>query len=295
MEKILLDTDIGTDIDDAICLAYLLANPVCELMGISTVSGEPEKRAMIASALCKIAGQDIPIFPGLAHPVLTPIMQDEAQQAEALAHWPHEQTFPRNKAIPFLMETIHKHPGEITLLGIGAMTNIATLFTLDPEIPSLLKGLVLMCGLFQRRLGRLDPLEWNARQDPYATAIVYNHQVAVHRSIGADVTHDIRMGKQEVMERFAQHDLLRPVLDFARIWFEDRDEVIFHDPLAAATIFDERICGLEQGSVEVELQSSRLLGYTHWLPEPFAYPGQHQIATSADKELFFDTFFSTFV
>ncbi|UCE08759.1 MAG: nucleoside hydrolase, partial [bacterium] len=44
--KILLDTDIGTDIDDAVCLAYLLANPECELMGITTVTGEAEKRAM---------------------------------------------------------------------------------------------------------------------------------------------------------------------------------------------------------------------------------------------------------
>jgi len=53
--KILLDTDIGTDIDDAVCLAYLLANPDCELLGITTVTGEPVKRAMLASALCRIA------------------------------------------------------------------------------------------------------------------------------------------------------------------------------------------------------------------------------------------------
>ena len=56
--KVLLDTDIGSDIDDAICLAYLLAKPECELLGITTVSGEPEKRAMLASAVCKAAGKE---------------------------------------------------------------------------------------------------------------------------------------------------------------------------------------------------------------------------------------------
>ena len=65
MEKVLLDTDIGGDIDDAICLAYLLKEPQCELLGITTVSGEVEKRAEVADAICKAAGQKIPIVAGL--------------------------------------------------------------------------------------------------------------------------------------------------------------------------------------------------------------------------------------
>ena len=68
--KVLLDTDIGSDIDDAVCLAYLLAQPECELLGITTVSGEPVQRAMIASAVCTLAGQQIPIYPGAADPLL---------------------------------------------------------------------------------------------------------------------------------------------------------------------------------------------------------------------------------
>ena len=51
MEKVLLDTDIGGDIDDAVCLAYLLKEPQCELIGITTVCGEPEKRAAVADAI----------------------------------------------------------------------------------------------------------------------------------------------------------------------------------------------------------------------------------------------------
>lgn len=58
-EKILLDTDIGSDIDDAIALAYLLSHPDCEIVGITTVSGEAEKRSMIAEVICEQAGKNI--------------------------------------------------------------------------------------------------------------------------------------------------------------------------------------------------------------------------------------------
>ena len=68
--KVILDTDIGSDIDDAICLAYLLAQPKCELLGITTVSGQVNERAQIANAICKVAVRNIPIFPGIESPFL---------------------------------------------------------------------------------------------------------------------------------------------------------------------------------------------------------------------------------
>lgn len=61
MTKVLLDTDIGTDVDDAVCLAYLLSHPACELLGITTVTGEAQKRASLASVLCEVAGRNVPI------------------------------------------------------------------------------------------------------------------------------------------------------------------------------------------------------------------------------------------
>ena len=165
--KLLLDTDIGSDIDDAICLAYLLAEPRCELLGITTVSGEPEKRAMLASAICKAAGREVPIFPGAPRPLLVPPRQAVAQQATALARWPHEKHFPDGHAVGFLRETIRRHPGEVTLLAIGPMTNVALLFALDPEIPRLLKALYMMIGSFTQ--GSVFPgmrQEWNASTIP---------------------------------------------------------------------------------------------------------------------------------
>src|SRR5512143_1335637 len=81
--KLLLDTDIGSDIDDAVCLAYLLANDRCELLGITTVTGEPQKRACLASALCAVAGKHVPICSGSPLPLLIPQRQTEAPQAAA--------------------------------------------------------------------------------------------------------------------------------------------------------------------------------------------------------------------
>ena len=93
--KVLLDTDIGSDIDDAVALAYLLANRECELLGITTVTGQPEKRAQLADVLCRAAGRSIPIFPGSEYPLLVAQKQVEAQQAPALEKWPHESDFPQ--------------------------------------------------------------------------------------------------------------------------------------------------------------------------------------------------------
>lgn len=80
-EKILLDTDIGTEVDDAITLAYLLANPDAEIMGITTVTGEAAERARLASVLCRIAGrEDIPIYPGCENPIFVPQIELYAPQ-----------------------------------------------------------------------------------------------------------------------------------------------------------------------------------------------------------------------
>jgi inosine-uridine nucleoside N-ribohydrolase len=289
--KILLDTDIGTDVDDAVCLAYLLAQPACELMGITTVAGEATKRAMMCSALCKVAGKDIPIFPGAEEPFLIAQRQPLARQAAALTNWDYDSNFPQGKAVEFLYDTIRQNPGEITLLTIGPLTNIALLFKTYPDTPALLKSLVLMCGIFTNRLAGVGPLEWNAMLDPHATAMVYRTPVAVHRSIGLDVTCQVKMDSSEVKEKF-KADLLQPVYDFAKIWFEEREVITFHDPLAATTLFDDQICIFERGNIDVELTSERVQGLTYWTPDESA--GRHQVALTVNSDRFFDHYFSVF-
>ena len=288
--KIILDTDIGSDIDDALCLAYLLAQPKCELLGITTVTGEADKRAMLASVLCKVAGKHVPIFPGSEEPLLVPQRQKQAPQAAALPKWEHDQEFPRGQAIEFLRRTIHEYPGEVILLTIGPLTNIGLLFRVDTEIPSLLKGLVMMCGVFTNRLAGVGPLEWNALGDPHATAIVYQAATGIHRSIGLDVTCQVTMNAKQVREKL-HSDLHQPVLDFAEVWFRQRDIITFHDPLAATTVFDDQICVFKKGTVAVELANERLKGMTLWRS---GGSEKHEVAVEVDSRRFFEQYFSVF-
>ncbi len=286
--KVLLDTDIGSDIDDAICLAYLLSQPECEILGITTVTGEADKRAMLASALCKVAKKEIPIFPGADHPLLIHPVQTEATQAKALKNWEHDTHFPRGEAVEFMRKTIRSHPGEITLLTIGPLTNVGLLFSIDPEIPELLGGITLMCGLFSFRTG-CGPVEWNAALDPHAAAIVYHSGVKVHRSIGFEITSQVTMAAHEVKKKFSSA-ILQPVLDFSQHWFEISDRITFHDPLAATTIFNDQICQFERGTADVEILSMQVRGMTHWISDEAN--GRHQVARTVDTKRFFEHLFS---
>lgn len=288
--KILLDTDIGTDIDDAVCLAYLLANPKCELLGITTSTGEAVKRAMMASAICRHAGKDIPIFPGADNPMFIKQNQLVAQQAELLYRWDHQSEFPRGQAVEFLRSTIRKHPGEITLLTIGPLTNIGLLFLVDPEIPSLLKGLTMMCGYFFGEIPDQDTLEWNAIGDYHATSIVYKAEINNHRSVGLDVTHKVKMSEQEFRAAFTSQ-LFTPVHDFSKVWFEKfYDHTVFHDPLAAAVIFKNDLCTFEKGHIEIDMYNEKTLGMTRFTKTK---SGKHETATSVDCPKFFEHFCAT--
>lgn len=286
---ILLDTDIGTDIDDAVALAYLLRQPRCELVGITTVTGEARQRAMLADAVCRAAGrEDIPIHSGVETPLLTESIQTQAAQAAALAHFPHREDFAPNTAVEFLRQTIRNRPGELTLLTIGPLTNVGLLFAVDPEIPRLLKGLVLMCGLFNPRTGYGSFREWNAFGDPYATAIVYRAPVHPHVSYGLDVTTRCTMDAAECRQRL-RGGPLDVVAGMAEVWFKHADRITFHDPLAAASIFVPELCVYEDGLVEIELLSRQAPGITYW--NPHVDPKPHRIAVDVNSKAFFEEYF----
>ncbi len=285
--KVLLDTDIGSDIDDAVALAYLLAQPECDLIGITTVTGEVTQRASLASAQCRVAGRDVPIYPGYAQPMRIAQKQPEAPQAKALGRWSHETEFPQGKAVEFLADTIRANPGEIVLLTIGPLTNIAYLFQQHPDVPGLLKSLVTMGGAFGS--GYEDKSEWNLLLDPEAAEIVYNTRVPQHRSIGLNVTQQVVMPADEVRARF-RVPLLEPVLDFAEVWFQRIGDITFHDPLAAATIFDETICRFEPGTVFIDME--RLPGWSGFAAGAVGAP--HEVAMAVDAQAFFDHYFGMF-
>ena len=293
---ILLDTDIGSDIDDALALAYLLRQPRCELLGITTVSGEPDKRAALADAVCRAGGRDdVPIHVGTDSPLLGSQHQPHAPQAEALAagRWPHRTFGKDNTAIGFLRDTIRARPGGVTLLCIGPLTNIALLFALHPEMPSLLKGLVMMGGWY---FDRPQP-EWNIRCDPHAAARIFAAPVPGLMAAGMDVTRQCRLPADECRRRLAQAGgPLAPVADFAEVWFRDTPHITFHDPLAAALLFEPSLCQWEAHRVTVELVSPHRRGQTfpawhdrHSPEDTAARP--HQLAASVDESAFFAHYF----
>ena len=287
MTKVLLDTDIGTDVDDAVCLAYLLSHPDCELLGITTVTGEAVKRASLASVLCKAVGRDIPIYPGAEHPMQGEQRQLIAQQATALPRWPHETNFPINQAMDFLANTIRSYPGEVTLLTIGPLTNIGLLFSSHPDVSELLAGLVMMGGNFDGAGPEAGRIEWNVACDLLASETIYKTSVRLHRSLGLNVTQQVMMSAEDVREKFTA-PLLRPVLDMAEIWFAGFYPFItFHDPLAAATIFVPDLCTYQQGTVN--LDNSEKPGTTIWQPGGSEAP--HQVAMTVDVDRYFEHFF----
>jgi inosine-uridine nucleoside N-ribohydrolase len=288
MTKILLDTDIGTDVDDAVCLAYLLSQPDCELLGITTVTGEAEKRASLASVLCQAAGKDIPIYPGADRPMQGAQRQPIAQQAAALPRWPHQTNFPMNQAVDFLADTIRAHPGEVTLLTIGPLTNAGLLFSTYPDVAELLAGLVMMGGNFDETGPEQERVEWNIAGDLLASEITYSAPVRLHRSLGLNVTQKVMMSAEDVRKEFTA-PLMRPVLDLAEIWFAGfYPFIVFHDPLAAATIFEPDLCTYQQGTVTLDKIDKP--GRTIWQPGETKSP--HQVAMAVDVERYFNHFFN---
>lgn len=290
--QVLLDTDIGSDIDDAVCLAYLLKQPRCEVVGITTVSGDVVQRASLCSIICESAGRgDVPIYAGAPGPLLTGPGQPHVPQYEAVASRPHRKDFVPGEAIEFMRRTIRENPGRITLLAIGPMTNVALLFRLDPQIPSLLKEIVFMCGVFTAGNGHgPGAREWNALVDPIAAAIAYQARPPRFTSIGLEVTTKCKLPADESRTRFKKAGgPLGIVADMAEVWFRHTGHITFHDPLAATVLFEPELCTYAEGLVHVETQSDRFAGLTYFDRSKDDKP--HRIATDVDAPRFFDHYF----
>lgn len=287
--KVLLDTDIGSDIDDAVALAYLLRQPRCELLGITTVTGNAQGRAQLAAALCRAAGVDVPIYAGMESPLFVDSMQTEAPQTQRLKG--KQPQFANDQAIDFLSETIRAYPQQITLLAVGPLTNIATLFARDPEIPSLLAELVIMGGKYSDYPTPWGPTEWNIIVDPHAAKQVLSAPVPKIRAIGLDITWQVSMSPSEVTRHFRQDPLLEIVLDWSSVWFAERELLHFHDPLAAALLFNPGLCEFTAGEVSVNLQSKPTPGVTSFVAKATSAT---QVASSVNADTFFTEYFSVF-
>jgi purine nucleosidase len=283
---VLLDTDIGSDIDDAVALAYLLQQPRCDLVGITTVTGDTAKRAALAAFLCDAAGKpDIPIHRGAENVLLYGPGQPDVPQYAAIADRRSAMHWPAGTAVRFMLDVVRSRPGEVTLLSIGPLTNVALLFALDPEVPGLLGSFVSMAGSFSGAYPKSR--DWNSVCDPLATAVAFRAGAGAprRRHVGLDVTMPCRLGAGEVRQRF-RGPVLEAVLDVAGAWFAERDHIIFHDPLAALSVFEPEVCSYTRGRVAVDDR-----GYTYFTADPL---GPEEVAVSVEPERFFAAYFSVF-
>jgi purine nucleosidase len=183
-EKIIIDTDIGGDIDDAFAVGLALHSPEFQILGISSAWGDTHLRARLLSRLLKETGRtDIPVAMGITkHPAGKLDMLSQAAYAEG---GPADENYP--KAVDFLLDQIRRHPGEITLIAIGPETNLGAAIDLDAATFRKLKRIVLMGGSVYRGYSQFnygkthgpDP-EWNILCDIQAARKVFSSGVPLY-------------------------------------------------------------------------------------------------------------------
>ena len=166
-EKVIIDTDIGDDIDDAFAVALALRSPELKILGITTTFGDTEKRAKLLDRLLGEVGRsDIPVAAGVPTPPKTDFTQAKYAEGGHFAKTSHPD------AVMFLLDEIRKNPGEITLVAIGPLVNVGAAIDKDVETLRKLKRIVLMGGSIYRGYGDIgsgpprgpEP-EWNIKND----------------------------------------------------------------------------------------------------------------------------------
>lgn len=282
----IVDTDIGSDIDDALCLAYLFGQSDCEILGITTCSSEPEKRAEIADSMCQYIGTELPIYPGRDMPVLGKQLQVAVYHYDVVKKLPHKSDFPKNKAIDFMREMIEKYPHQITLLPIGPFTNIGALIAAYPHLVPLIKEISVMGGSFFDEAISFIPAEWNIRNDPVAAKIVFDSGIPI-RAFGLDVTLKLKIKCTDFLKE-SHPTLLKPVALYAEKFLERTNDMYFHDALPAVCLFDNSICTFKRGMVEVDI-TEQGSGRTYFKEDP---SGSVLVADYVDTQKFYDHYYN---
>ncbi|MFO7870350.1 MAG: nucleoside hydrolase [Kiritimatiellia bacterium] len=295
MKKVFLDTDIGTDPDDSLCLTYLLCQPRCNLLGITTVGRESGTRARLAGIFTRHFGAPaIPIAAGADQPFFsTPYWRGhELGQAGVLEKWPVETSFAPSMAVPLMREAIRAHPGEVSLVAVGPLTNVALLAVSDPETALMVKELVIMGGKYDQ-----DPdspqTECNTMLDPVSAGAVFQHRWPEVRVISLDTTggKSITMAQ---MEENLDREKFAPLYAFAeaRHGRGNAKGIGGHDPLTAATLFAPDLLTFKRGRTRIRLsdhdpargtplEGDSITGWTTFEP---AEDGPHSVAAHEDAD-----------
>jgi inosine-uridine nucleoside N-ribohydrolase len=249
---ILVDTDIGTDIDDAFALALILRSPELDLLGVTTVSGDTAARARLAAKLLEQANRlDVPVAAGAPG---KPLPLDQARWAQGFA----SPSILPVRAEDFLASEIARRPGQITLVALGPLTNIAALLTKDPEARKQIKEIALMGGAIARgyKPGSPAEREYNIAADPAAAQTVFASGVPI-LMVPLDATAMLQLGPDERHRLFTGLTPLTNALTLLyHLW--NRETPTLYDPMAVAMLVEPGLCETESLHVEVDAQ-----GLTH--------------------------------
>ncbi|HEX5416888.1 MAG TPA: nucleoside hydrolase [Chloroflexota bacterium] len=289
--RVILDTDIGTDVDDCLALGLILASPELRLEGVTCVYGDVDLRAHMVAKLLRLRGVDgVPILRGARTPLL-------GRRPVYWAGHEGEGLLEPNDAVPtfaepaadYLIRTILENPGEIHLIAIGPLTNLALAFLREPRLGAALRHLTIMGGALRgpETLG-LPIAEHNVKCDPEAAHVVFRSGAPI-TVVPLDVTTRVQM-RRAGAERIraagtAYHRAIADQIDRYPP-FQARGETNLHDPLAVASVVAPELVGLEPVRLDVELNGEHTTGATLMRAPSESLPANARVALRVDAPAF---------
>ena len=272
-KRIIFDTDPG--IDDSCAILLALASPELSLEGMSVVHGNCslEQGTINALSVLELANAShIPVAKGCELPLLQPsLLAPETHGDTGLGYaklpLPHSKPIPQH-GVDFLIETILASPGEITLVAIAPLTNVALAIRQEPRVLAALKELIIMGGALRHEGNTTALGEFNTYVDPHAAQIVYHAGIPT-TLVPLDVTYQCILTPGDV-NRLQKTDspITTFVAEATRFYMEFHDEYqqiegcVINDPLALALTFMPELCTYRELPVEVDLSGGISMGKT---------------------------------
>lgn len=266
--RIIFDTDIGTDVDDCVALALILGSPELKLEGVTCVYGDVLLRARMVRKLLRLRGiADTPVLAGVSKPLLglRPVYWPGHEGVGLLQPEDDALQPDPEHAVDFLFRTVMENPGEIHLVAVGPLTNVALAFLREPRMAEQLAHVTIMGGAIRGpgKLG-LPYGEHNIRCDPEAAHVVFSSGAPI-TLIPLDVTTQVSIRQADVERvRNVGTPFHTAVAEQVALYprFKERGATTMHDPLAVAVVVQPDLVRLEPLRVDVELDGRLAAGAT---------------------------------
>lgn len=260
--KYILDVDTG--IDDSAAIAYAVGSPEVDLLAVTTVAGNVDITQTTQNTqrvLAWLGADHVPVHRGASRPLTRPHVDAafvHGTNGLGGANLPATSaTVGADRGPAAIVRLAAKHPGEITLVCVGPLTNLAIALNVEPTLTSTIKRLVIMGGAFFNR-GNITPhAEFNVYVDPEAADQVFSAPFADVTVIGLDASHQTALTRSEWQAAGTNPapaaQLLHQVYDRS---FTERglSDCYLHDPLAFAIAVDSSLAEYETGSISVVLE-----------------------------------------